>query len=167
MSVENTKHSDAIDTQNRWNCGLSEGTCPWKLRNHSLWSWKHVGNFICISSEHFEKGGIRNRTVVSTVEEPIISKPKKPRHFHRNVKCMLSPYLSPSPSPPLHRSLSLPPFSLPLPPTLPPPSLSLSRTCMLPISSCFRLVEPFMKFGMTITPLEDISQLYCLLFYIQ
>ena len=93
-------------------------TLPWKLKNQCPWSWKHVGNFICISSEHFATEGTRNQMVVMTFEEPLISKPTKPRHCHRTVKCMLFPTLSVC------------------------VCVCVCCTCMLPISS-FKPVDPF------------------------
>ena len=33
-----------IEKQNRWKCGLSEGTCAQKQKNYFPWSWWHVRN---------------------------------------------------------------------------------------------------------------------------
>lgn len=43
----------SINKQNRWKCGLSEETCPWKQKNHSPWSclhafWKTIGTHIVL-----------------------------------------------------------------------------------------------------------------------
>jgi hypothetical protein len=35
-------------------CGLNEGTCSWKQKNHYLWSCKHIEDLIWVSSEHLE-----------------------------------------------------------------------------------------------------------------
>jgi hypothetical protein len=123
MSVKNAKHSGCHWHAKQMKLWIDRrGTFPWKLKNRCPWSWKHVGNFICISSGHFAAGGTRNRAVVTTFEEPLISKPTKPRHFHRNVKCVLFLSLS------VCVCVCV--------------CVSIGCTCMLPISS-FKPVDPF------------------------
>jgi len=45
----------SIDEHNRWKCELTKGNCLWKQRNHYPWSCLYVGNFICVSLEHFNR----------------------------------------------------------------------------------------------------------------
>ena len=71
MSVENAKHSGCHWHAKQMKLWIEwRGTFLWKLKSHCPRSWKHVGNFICISSEHFATEGTRNQTVVMTLKSP-------------------------------------------------------------------------------------------------
>ena len=71
MPVENAKHLGRHWHTKQMKLWIEwKVTFPWKLRNHCPWSWKHVGKFISISSEHFATGGTRNQTVVMTRRAP-------------------------------------------------------------------------------------------------